>query len=469
MYPGLGRSAVTPHPSPPLEPLARRLLGLAGLLSVLLIAVVANALLYSDGNPFNPIAAAAVRTQAMPGARFSIEAVYTSAGLPQPVVAHGSGAYNSRTGRAWATLEVPSPTGTQKVETVGTSRTVYTRSPSISAGLPPGRTWLGVEPWLGRGESAALLGNGSATDQLSMMRAVSSDIELLGDESVRGVPTHHYRGSVELAHYAELLREEGKLASAHQYEQLEKLMPAPLEVEVWIDDTGMARRLREVMELPTSPGHPPVTTDLRMDLFDFGVAPKVKLPPVHEVFDSTPLVRAELDLLKGDSVRALVAPAGSPLSPPAFHRRSGAICTGIERGIQALKRRATPEIAALERYRLGGGAGDHSPRETLRVLRTASEAYFEPVLARIEAGLGRLGRLSPPANRATAFHRFMRLSAMYLEIDLAETRAAEVGQLKLAQSLQGRLHSLSGQLEGATAAAGLASICAADDEPSGED
>ena len=77
--------------SPPLAPVARRLLGLAALLSVLLIAVVANWFLHSDGSPFNPIAAAAVRTQAAPGARFSLEAIYTSTAQPQAIVAHGRG------------------------------------------------------------------------------------------------------------------------------------------------------------------------------------------------------------------------------------------------------------------------------------------------------------------------------------------------------------------------------------------
>jgi hypothetical protein len=59
----------------------------------------------------------------------------------------------------------------------------------------------------------------------------------------------------------------------------------------------------------------------------------------------------------------------------------------------------------------------------------------------------------------------MRQSATYLEIGLAETRAIEVGQLKLAQSLSDRLHTMSGSMDRATPAAGLAGICAAHDEP----
>jgi hypothetical protein len=448
-----------------LEPLSRRLLTLAALLSVLLIAVVVNSALRSDGNPLNPIAAAAVRTQSAPGARFAIEAIYTSAALPQAVVAHGSGAYNARTGRSRATLEVPSPAGTQRIEPVGDQRTIYTRSEAISSELPPGRPWLGVEPWMGRSESAALVSSESTAGQLEMLRAVASDVQSVGEESVRGIPTHRYRGRIELDRYSQLLRQEGKAGSAREYEQLAKQMPGPLEVEVWIDDEGMARRLREVMTLPSASGRPPVTMDMRVDLFSFAAAPSVKLPASDEVFDSTPLTQAELDLFDGESAKRLIAPAGGPLPMSAYRQRSSAICGGIENRIEDLKERAAPEQAAIERFARSGGPSSHSAQETLRAFRSISYAYFEPALTAIEVGLGRLGRLSPPAERVAAFHHFMQQTAIYLEIDRAETRAVEVGRLKLAQSLSDRLHSMTGPIARATRDAGLANVCAAHDEP----
>lgn len=449
-----------------LEPLSRRLLTLAALLGVLLIGLVVDWALKSDGNLLNPIAAAAARTETAPGGRFSIEVVYSSAALPQPVVAHGSGAYDSRAGRSRATLDVPSPAGTQEIEAVADQRSVYMRSDAISAGLPPGRPWLGVQPWLGRSESAALVSNESATSQLEMMRAVASDVESVGEEPVRGVPTHRYRGTIELARYAQLLRDEGKAASAREYGQLAKLMPVPIEVEAWVgDDTGMTRKLREVMTMPTEPGHSPVRMDMRMDLFGFGAAPDVKLPAAGEVFDSTPLERAELDLLNGESAASLIDPVAGPLSTPAYQRNSSAICSGIERRIRNLREKSAPERTAMERFERDGGVGSHSTQETLRTFRSLTYAYYEPALEIVEQGLDRLGRLSPPPDRVVAFHRFMRLSATYVEIDLAETRAVEVGQLKLAQSLSGRLHSMSGSFKQATRAAGLASVCAPHDEP----
>jgi len=445
------------------DPLSRRLLRIAVLLSVLLLAVLANAALHGGGESFNPIAAAAVRTQAAPGARTTIEAIYTSSALAQPIVAHGSGAYNSRMGRSQTTLEVPTATGTERIVSVGDPRTVYMRSATISAGLPADRPWLGFQPWLGRSASTALVGNGTG-NQLEMMRAVASDVDAVGEEPVRNVPTRRYRGSIGLDSYSQLLREEGKVASAHQYERLAKLMPEPVEVEAWIDEARMVRRLRVSMTLPAEPGHAPVTVDMRIDLFDFGLAPSVKLPDTEEVFDSTPLVRAELGLLEGESAQHLIAPSGEPLSVSDYRRRSNAICSGIEHRIGALKERAAPERAEFERFARSGGPRSHSDHESLRAFRKISYAFYEPIMRTAEKGLARLGRISPPAHRVAAFHRFMRLSAMYIEINVAETRAVEVGRLKLAQSLSDRLHSIEGPVKGATRAAGLGSICAAQEE-----
>ena len=204
---------------------------------------------------------------------------------------------------------------------------------------------------------------------------------------------------------------------------------------------------------------------MRMDLFGFGAAVDVRLPAAGEVFDSTPLERAELDLLNGESAAGLIDPAGDPLSTSAYRQNSSAICSGIERRIRSLREQAAPERAAMERFQRDGGADAHSPQETLRTFRSLTYAYYEPALKIVEQGLGRLGRLAPPPGRVVAFRRFMQLSATYVEIDLAETRAVEVGQLKLAQSLSDRLHSMSGSFESATRAAGLASVCAPHDEP----
>jgi hypothetical protein len=286
----------------PLQPASRRALQLAGLLSLLLVAVIVHSLLDQGGeSPFNPnpIAAAAERTQEAPGARYSMTATYTSTALPEPMVAHGRGAYNSETERSSATLELNSPlAGEISMEAVGDGTSFYMRGSKITAGLPEGKEWLEVQPFLGQSSQDAMVGGTNANESLQMLSSVSGNVRLVGHEEVRGVPTRRYRAEIGMSEYAQLLSEEGKDELAEEYEKLATLMPQPVVSEVSIDRHELVRRMREVMTLPTEPGKPPVTTDTRIELYDFGAQPDIQLPDSSQVFDATPFLREKLDSIE---------------------------------------------------------------------------------------------------------------------------------------------------------------------------
>jgi hypothetical protein len=448
-----------PNGEPPLDPLSRRLLQIAAVLSVVLILMVMYAWLHGGGgNPLNPIAEAAERTQQFPGARSDIEAVYTSPALSHPVVATGHGLYNAQTSRSQAVLTVPTPTlGPVKVESVGDDRTVYLRSNQISERLPPGRKWMGIQPWLGQSAETALAGNGGARGELEMLKGVGDDVESLGQEEVRGVSTTHYRSTIDLGHYADVLRREGKGTSAREYEQLAKLMPTPITVEVSIDARGVVRRLRTISTLPSTAGRPAVTMDMRMDLFDFGITPDVPLPSADEVFDATPLFRAQLHLLGTESSvpSAESTSGGEPLAPAAFHKRTDGICRDLKRQMSRLRDQAAPQIHALNQLSRERRAGTASTESTLDAFQKASLAYFEPGIRIAQGGLRRLSRLAPPPAVRVDYRHLLRLSTLATEIDLAETRAVEIGELRTARALSHRLHAVSHRAKRISKRAGL--------------
>lgn len=283
-------SALTPTP----DPLTRRLTTAVRLLSLLLLAVVANYFLHGDEASLNPIAAAAERTQEQPGARFTMRAIYTSAALPQPAEARGRGAYNSESGLSEATLTVDSPTGQMTIEAVGDSTSVYLRGDKLSAELPGGKEWMKIEPLLGHSQDEAMLGSSNADEPLGVLSKAGGTAALVGRERVDGASTQHYRAEVSLSDYADLLREEGKDEIADQYEKYGSLVPTPPLVEAWIAK-GIVRRMRMVMTLPTASGQPTVTMDMRMELFDLGASPPIVLPDPASVFDATPLLSEQLD------------------------------------------------------------------------------------------------------------------------------------------------------------------------------
>ncbi|HKH64585.1 MAG TPA: hypothetical protein VKA35_03910 [Solirubrobacterales bacterium] len=265
-------------------------------LSLLLILVVVNSFVNGGEASLNPIAVAAERTESAPGARFTMKASYTGAGLAQPVVAHGKGARNSQTGRSRAVMsvEVPQAPTEIHVESIGDGTSIYMRSSTLGSKLPEGKEWMRVEPFLGHSESEAVLGGSDADSSLQMLGS-TGDVERVGTEQVRGTSTTRYRAVVDLDNYADALRGEDKDELADLYEKYSELAPDPAEVEVWVDSHKILRRLRMVMEIPTRPGGPTLTMDMRMDFFDFGARPRIELPDPASVYDATPTLERELD------------------------------------------------------------------------------------------------------------------------------------------------------------------------------
>jgi hypothetical protein len=265
-------------------------------LSVLLILLVAVAWLHGGGNSLNPIAEAAVRTQQYPGARFAVRGEYTSQSLPQPMMMRGQGVFNGQTGRSRdvMTVQAPLPLGAVEMESVGDARIVYLRSRLLAPQLPPGDEWLSIEPLLGDSGDTALGANADAKGQLEILRAVSGDVTTVGREDVRGVSTTRYSATIDLDRYAGVLSQEGDVSAARQYEQLAGRMTSPTTVEAWIDGKGLLRRMRTIMSLQATPGGPSVSMDLGAEFFDFGITPDVRFPSSGEVFNATPLVRAQL-------------------------------------------------------------------------------------------------------------------------------------------------------------------------------
>jgi len=409
----------------------------AACLALLLALVVVNYLLHGEENPFNPIAQAAERTQQMPGARTKIEAIYTSAGLPQPVVATGSGVYNARTNRTRMTMSVPSPQlGTMELEAVGDDRTVYVRSAQISADLPPGRQWMAIKPWMGRTEATAMAGNGDTEGTLEMLRATGGEVESLGRERLHGVSTERYRGSISLHRHADLLAAAGEGAAARQYERLAEEMPEPVGVEVWIDRRRVIRMMRMTMTLPTSGDAAAVTMDMRIEFSHFGRAPRIHLPSPARTFDATPLARIELGLFDGRSMGPLSPPPGAPpLAAGALRHRANAICAAMLRRIEPLERSSKPELEALERL-AERGFENAGPDAVEKAFRDVSYAFFVPVLRTFKPGLHRLSRLAPPPELAALYRRFLLATARGAEVFEATARAYEVADFSAIQKLE---------------------------------
>jgi hypothetical protein len=459
-------SSTTSGPSSALDSLSRRLLQLAGVLSGILILLVAYTWSRGEGEySLNPIAEAAARTQRASGARSEIRAVYSIPGASRSISMRGEGVYNSRTGRSQVTLIVATPVGPMTMEAVGDDRTVYMRSKLLQPGLPPGDEWMAIETGLGRSSETSFASSSGPGAQLKLLQAVTGEVETLGEETVDGVETTRYRGSYDLPAYARFLRSKGSEAAARQYERLAKAMPSTTEVETWVDGAGLVRRARLTMDVKNEKTGLIESMDMTEDFSDFGVAPAVGLPDPSTVFDATPLVRAELGLLDGSNEMLPHAPAGPPLSPGAFNAEAQKVCAGVERRLERLGERGRPLAESMKNAIEQNGL---QARSTLEAVREAIDGYYEPSAQAFKQALSGFARIAPPAAKAADFRRLLRLGSLQVEILVAENRAMQTGAYSLSKDLSDRLDHLSHRADQLGEKLGLDDCTSGDSEPSGQ-
>jgi len=133
------------------------------------------------------------------------------------------------------------------------------------------------------------------TEVLELVLRSSTDVQVLGDEPVRGAKTTHYRGEVDPERLLAALPPERRPgpASAEDWRKL-----SPLPVEVWVDEDGRVRRVDLEQDVGTE-------NALRstVELYDFGVEVDVRPPPADELIS-----QEELNRLMGDLVDERLAP-----------------------------------------------------------------------------------------------------------------------------------------------------------------
>jgi hypothetical protein len=414
-----------------LTPLGKWCLRLAGLLAVLLIAVVVNYVAHGGTEGLNPVAEAAERTANMAGAKIAIEVKYSSSSSPTALVGNGSGVFDAHTGRTDVNISLPVPSGVPVfAEVVSTPQTVFVRGSGLEGELPPGKRWLEVEPLLAASEQTAFASNDSAQGTLEALGTVGS-VDREDRQIVRGDLTTRYKSEIDPAKVVDVLKEKGEADLARAYEILAEKTPLGMGLEVWIDGKGLVRQITMTQQIPTTDGNE-VTSETRMQFYDFGPQTGVKPPKRSQVFDYTPVLRAELGLEDGSALGPLTPPRGAkPLAAAPFRRRAIVICRRVEGEGVGLLQRSRALVREMK------GLGPAQAEEGRQLVRKFARAIGEPLVQLSRRGTHELAGLDPPRSLAAEFHRYLLLDAKQVEWNLAQTRAYELGNVEL-PSLAGR-------------------------------
>ena len=154
----------------------------------------------------------ATKTTAKGGARMSMEQTMTFPGMGTvPTKVEGIIDAKARRGELRTTMDASAFDGAGEIDADAFEQhiiidglTMYMSSPLLAKGFPPGKKWLKLDLGeLGKQagvDMAALLQSGGGQDptqSLQYLNAASGDIVKVGEESVRGEPTTHYKGTVD--------------------------------------------------------------------------------------------------------------------------------------------------------------------------------------------------------------------------------------------------------------------------------
>lgn len=285
---------------------------LPAVLAAVAVAVLPGCTFGEDGEPVASTSptpnlgaqfrAAAVETDAQDSARYTLTTSTKVNGTE--VSFSGEGRYNWETDRGQTTYDVPVGKVDQRL-LGGDLFLVLPQQPGVFFKLKTADV-----------ASSPVGGMLDPSAQLHLLAAVK-EAEVVGEEEVRGEPTTHYRGSYDVARAlrgAQGLQEPG----------LRSLLGVGAAAEtasydVFLDDEGLLRRLRQTVEVPPSAatGDQPLSVTTTLELYEFGIEVEVPAPPAAAIRDGAPLLAALRAAMPKPSPKPAPKPTPTTTASPA--------------------------------------------------------------------------------------------------------------------------------------------------------
>jgi hypothetical protein len=232
----------------------------------------------SSGVTLSPaayVAKAAKKSATAPSEHVKVQAVATVRG--QEVDISGSGDFDNTSHQGAMTAHATVGGIDLQIDEVLNGTTIYMKSPLFAATLPAGKTWLKLDlQKVGKAKGidfGALLSQ-DPNQSFAQLQA-SGQVTEVGEETLYGVPTIHYRGHVDLS----------KLPQGAQIEALTKAKYGPYNVWIGKDD-GYVHQVAMTYSYVTA-GAGRQTATMTTTFSDFGKSVTVNVPPASDVVDGT--------------------------------------------------------------------------------------------------------------------------------------------------------------------------------------
>jgi hypothetical protein len=266
------------------------------LLIVAALAVTGALTACGVSSTVDPVAAAATKTENAGGYKLTMTTKMAAEGVHGSITAQGTfdrdhGELEMDMGDLLQASGAPTGIDTTMKSiylTEDGDPVIYMRLGFLAGMLPAGKTWVRIDlqqAGKGLGINLNQLMGGAAqspTGSLDLLRS-SGDFSEVGKETIGGVETTHYHGTVDLEKAATA----GGLSSAEVQRLRAMGAPSQYPMDVWVDDAGLIRQFTESYDQTF--GGKSVSLEMTMDMSDYGVPVDVTAPPSDEVFDATAL------------------------------------------------------------------------------------------------------------------------------------------------------------------------------------
>ena len=265
---------------------------------------------------FEQLAHSASTSAAAKTGRFSFEMSLAFPGADEPFALSGEGAFDEAAERASFAVDMSSfakllggffaglagsnaqgapdfddPTG-WKIEVVQDGDVGYVRFPAFDERLPEGKSWIRSD-----GDTVSTdfdfdqfeqFAQSDPRDVLESLQGVTSDVDVVGTETLRGVSTTHYRAVVDPQELA-------KDAPQGQKEKTESFLDelttqsgvGEIPLDLWIDDSGLVRKLSMAVSASDATTGQSGDVSLAFELWDYDEPVAIELPPASEVVDAS--------------------------------------------------------------------------------------------------------------------------------------------------------------------------------------
>jgi predicted small lipoprotein YifL len=256
--------------------------------------------------PVADLVAAVDQTRAAPSQRIHMDIDMSGIGLDSNLHMTGDGVVDNKTHKGRMTLDMSDLTelaggtpsaGDGIAEEIIDGFTVWMRWPPFAKQVGTDKEWVKLDlQKLGKQQgfdfSALAGGQGDPTQQLDELRAASDGVEVVGNETVRGVATTHYKATIDLERYPDVAAPADRDRVRRSVERLIELTgQKKVPTEVWIGHkTRRVHKMRVQTKVKIPNSGASLQMDQTMELYDFGVpVGDIKPPPASDTVDAADL------------------------------------------------------------------------------------------------------------------------------------------------------------------------------------